>query len=87
MSAAQLSLKDLAERALPMPWDTVPSDVPFASRHAFRDAITPQVFLETVKALERLSAQAERLRPSGSAPTEAEKNAVAVLAMLTGSAS
>lgn len=41
-------LKELAEAARRMPWDTSETDVPFEARYAFRKAITADHYLEVL---------------------------------------
>ena len=54
-----LTLKQLAQGAEQMPWDQSPTDVPFELRHAFRQTITANYYLELLGALEEILGQVE----------------------------
>lgn len=49
------SLKELAEAAEQMPFDTSPADVPLAARMAFHKAMPANLFLDMLKVCERLA--------------------------------
>jgi hypothetical protein len=55
--AAAPSLKDLAELAMPMAWE---EKAPIGARQDFRDAMTPDLFLEMLTALEAVVKVADR---------------------------
>jgi hypothetical protein len=59
-AAAKPSLKALAEAAQRKPWDKSEYDPPFASRHAFKQAITADHYLEILAALEGVVRVADR---------------------------
>lgn len=54
------SLKELALAAERMPWDNSPNDVPLSARIAFKEAMTADVFLEMLTALEGVIRVADR---------------------------
>lgn len=70
VDTAAPTLKQLAEAAQSMPFDTSPSDVPLSDRLAFREAITADYFLQLLEALtfairffdQLTPADAERMR-------------------------
>lgn len=77
------TLRDLAEGARMMPWDKYPLDVPFAARQAFSDAVTPEIFLEMLGALQSLTDAAGQWVSSSGQLEEAYLRAHVVIAKVT----
>ena len=45
------SIEDLAELACVLPWESSRADVPYEHKAPFREAMTPELFLEMLEAL------------------------------------
>ena len=81
------NLKQLAEHAMPMPWEP---RAPLSCASDFRAAVTPEVFLEMLEALDMLTAYLENsIELLGHDPADDArvKRARAAIAKATGSAS
>jgi hypothetical protein len=48
------TLEELAGLAQQMPWEAAPADVPHGAKLAFRNAMTPELFMEMLAALKEL---------------------------------
>lgn len=61
MSTAPKSIADLAADACAMPWE---DRAPFSARYAFKEAVTPEVFVELLKELEHAVRWFDQITPA-----------------------